>query len=55
MKKVNLTRIKGGEWRISYPSWNERISEHLPNLSQALIRYVQLRLKKTKHHGKKYR
>jgi hypothetical protein len=52
MKKVSIKPIKGGEWRVSYPSWGTRISEHYPKLSQALIRYMQLRLKKSEHHKK---
>ena len=48
MKKVNLKRIKGGEWRISYPSWNGRMSEHYTNLAQALRRWVELQLESRK-------
>lgn len=54
MKKVKLKKTHDGEWRISYPSWNSRTSEHYPNLSQALVRYMQLRLKKSEH-SQKYR
>jgi len=55
MQKIKLKRIRGGEWRVSYPSWNGRISEHYPNLSNALVRYMQLRLKKSKHYDQKHR
>jgi hypothetical protein len=54
MKKVKLSKTQGSEWRVSYPSWNGRISEHYQSAAEALIRYLQLRFKKSEH-GRKHR